>query len=332
MKILIAGLGSIGRRHLKNLIALGEKDIVLYRTGKSTLSDDEFLRDFPVKTEIYEALNCKPDAVIVSNPTSLHMDIAIPAAKAGCYIFLEKPISHSMDRINELKKSLEYHKERLLVGFQFRFNPVFRIAQQLLLNGEIGKVVSVFSHWGEYLPDWHPWENYRNSYSAKAELGGGVVLTLCHPLDYLSWLLGKPILKWSHIRTVSNLVANVEDSADAFLEFPNGALGMVHLDYIQKPPSHTLNITGTQGLIKWDNSNNILSVFRHKTSEWENFSQPEFERNFMFLEMMRHFLDVVKGKAEPFCTLDDGINALELAIKIISFGKINKNIKGAKNV
>ena len=103
MKYLIAGLGSIGRRHMRNLIALGERDIILYRTRKATMSDDE-LAGFPVETDLQEALNKhKPDAVIVGNPTSMHLDVAIPAADAGCSILLEKPISNSTERLDQLE-------------------------------------------------------------------------------------------------------------------------------------------------------------------------------------------------------------------------------------
>src|SRR5688500_2964529 len=117
MKILIAGLGSVGRRHLRNLIALGEKDIVLLRSHQSTLSDDE-LAGFPVETDLAASLKKhKPDAVIVANPTALHMDIAIPAAQAGCHILLEKPISDSMDLVDELQKAAQKSGSRILVGF-----------------------------------------------------------------------------------------------------------------------------------------------------------------------------------------------------------------------
>src|SRR5215204_3128628 len=105
MKFLIAGLGSIGRRHFRNLIALGEKDIVLLRTRKATLPDDE-LAGFPAETDIHVALaKHKPDAVIIANPSALHLDIAIPAADAGCHILLEKPISNTLDRVKELQNT-----------------------------------------------------------------------------------------------------------------------------------------------------------------------------------------------------------------------------------
>ena len=94
MKFLIAGLGSIGRRHLKHLLALGQRDIVLLRSDKGTLPDDTLV-DFPVEKDLDAALTHKPDAVIVSTPTALHLDTALPAAEAGCHIFLEKPVSHN---------------------------------------------------------------------------------------------------------------------------------------------------------------------------------------------------------------------------------------------
>src|SRR5690349_12225916 len=123
MKFLIAGLGSIGRRHFRNLISLGERDIVLLRSHRATLSDDE-LNGYPVETDLKEALSRhKPDAVIVSNPTALHLDVAIPAADAGCHILLEKPVSHSMDRLDALQTAAQKSGSRILVGFQFRYHP-----------------------------------------------------------------------------------------------------------------------------------------------------------------------------------------------------------------
>src|SRR5512142_2715742 len=106
MKYLIAGFGSIGRRHLRNLRALGEEDILLLRSHHSTLPDDE-IAGLPVETELRAALSHKPDGVIIANPTALHLDVAIPAAEAGCAILMEKPISHSLERVDDLRKAAQ---------------------------------------------------------------------------------------------------------------------------------------------------------------------------------------------------------------------------------
>jgi predicted dehydrogenase len=325
MKFLIVGLGSIGRRHFRNLIALGERDLVLLRSHRSTLPDDE-LSGFPVETDITGAIRKHgPDAVIVANPTSLHLNAAIPAAEAGCHILLEKPVSHSLEGLDDLQKAAGASGSRILVGFQFRYHPALLKARELIQKGELGGTLSAHAHWGEYLPNWHPWEDYRQGYAARADLGGGVIVTLTHPLDYLRFLLGDITDLWSLNGHISPLEVDVEDAAEIGLKFAGGAVGGVHVNYFQRPPVHRLEIVGTQGTLHWDNSDGVLRFQRMPApfgtyssnppgAELETFSPPEgFERNQLFLAQTRHFIDVVSGKAGPLCTLEDGIEAMRLA-------------------
>ncbi|GAB4580890.1 MAG: Gfo/Idh/MocA family oxidoreductase [Anaerolineales bacterium] len=315
MKFLIAGLGSIGRRHFRNLRALGENDILLYRTHKATLPDEE-LAGVPVETDLHAALAHKPDAVIVANPTALHLEVAIPAAQAGCHLLLEKPISHSLEGVDQLREAVARTGARVLVGFQFRFHPGLRTVKDLFARGDIGECVSVRAHWGEYLPNWHPWEDFRTGYAARPDLGGGVVLTLCHPLDYLRMLLGEATVGAS-LTSHRGLGLPVEDTAEIGLRFANGAVGSVHLDYVQRPPKHTLELIGTEGTMVWDNADGGVKVFRASHNAWETYPAPfGFERNTMFLEQMRHFIRVVRGEEEPICTLEDGVRVLEMCLSV----------------
>ena len=326
MKFLIAGLGSIGRRHLRNLIALGEKDIVLLRSHKATLPDDE-LAGYSVETDIHEALqNHKPDAVIVANPTSLHLDVAIPAAEARCHILLEKPVSDSLERLDVLQQAAQKSGSKILVGFQFRYHPTLNKARELIQSGALGKILTFHVHWGEYLPQWHPWEDYRQSYAARADLGGGVIRTLTHPLDYVHYLIGEVDSLWSFNGHISPLELDVEDVAEIGLKFTNGAIGGVHLNYFQRPPVHRLEIVGTNGTFRWDNAEGILHFSNVPVSFGsfsdnppapviQTFSPPAgFERNQLFVAQTRHFIETVRGEKEPVCTLEDGIRALELAL------------------
>ncbi len=316
MKFLIAGLGSIGRRHLGNLLALGERDILLYRTHAGTLPDDD-LKNFPTETDLAAALAHRPDAVIVSNPTSLHLEVAIPAAEAGCHLLLEKPITHSLEGTDELQAALRRGGGKVLVGFQFRFHPGLQCLRRLLAEGAIGRPLSARAHWGEYLPDWHPWEDYRQGYSARRDLGGGVVLTLSHPLDYLVWLLGNVARLWAFTGKLGDLDLQVEDTAEIGLRFASGALGSLHLDYSQQPPAHRLEIIGTQGTLRWNNADGATRLCLAREASWQVFPAPEdFERNHLFQAEMRHFLEVVRGEAEPVCTLQDGLSALRLALAV----------------
>lgn len=317
MKFLIAGLGSIGRRHLRNLQALGEQDIILLRSNNSTLPDDDLV-GMPFETDLAAALAHKPDAVIISNPTAHHLNVAIPAAQAGCHLLIEKPISHTWDRIEELQSAVDISGSQVLVGFQFRFHPGLMRISSLLAEEAIGRPLSVRAHWGEYLPDWHPWEDYRKGYSARAEMGGGVVLTLCHPLDYLHWLLGDISALWAWAGQTGDLELDVEDCAEIGLRFENGVIGSLHLDYLQRPPKHHLEIIGTQGTLRWDNSDGSVKLYQAEVEQWETFSTPdEFERNQLYLTEMQHFIQVVSGKAEPACNLLDGIAALRLALGVL---------------
>jgi predicted dehydrogenase len=316
MKFLIAGFGSIGRRHLRNLQALGQEDIVLYRSHRSTLEDDE-IAHLPVETDLEKALAHKPDGVIISNPTALHLDVAIPAAEAGCHILMEKPISHSMDDIPALEAALEQGGGKMLVGFQFRFHPGLQQAKKLLDGGAIGDLVSVRSHWGEYLPDWHPWEDYRQSYAGRKDLGGGVVRTLCHPLDYLRWLVGELESVWAFSGNLGGLGINVEDVSEIGLQFDRGVLGSVHLDFCQRPPRHTLEMIGNQGTLTWDNADGGVRLYRAEKTEWEDFSVPDgFDRNDLFLAEMRNFVNLIEGTEEPVCSFEDGKRAMELVLAV----------------
>lgn len=326
MRFLIAGLGSVGRRHFRNLTALGERDIILLRTRKSTLPDDE-LAGYPVDIDLNEALRKhKPDAVIVANPTSMHLDIAIPAAEVGCHILLEKPVSHSLERLDLLQETIENSGSKILVGFQFRYHPTLHKARELIQANAVGKILTFHAHWGEYLPQWHPWEDYRQSYAARAELGGGVIVTLTHPLDYLLYLLGEVESLWSLNGHISPLEVDVEDVAEIGMKFANGAVGGVHINYFQRPPVHRLEIVGTNGTLRWDNADGILHFHRMPAPFGsfsdqppapviESFAPPEgFERNELFVAQTRHFIEVVRGEAEPVCRLEDGVMALRLAL------------------
>ena len=327
MKNLIAGLGSIGLRHFRNLISLGEKDIVLLRSHHATLSDDE-LAGYPVETDLNEALKkYKPDAVIIANPTALHLDVAIPSANAGCSILIEKPISNSLDRVDELASALRRGGGRLLVGFQFRFHPTLQKAAQLLRDNAIGKPLSFHVQWGEYLPNWHPWEDFKRGYAARPDLGGGVILTLTHPLDYLRMLLGEVDSLWS-FTSASNLGLEVEDAAEIGLKMKNGALGSVHLDYNQQPPSHRWEMVGSNGTMKWDNASGNLDVFSAENKVWVTYPPPAgFERNVMFIEEMKHFIAVAQKKELPICTLLDGQQVLRLALAAYESNKKGTLVK-----
>jgi len=326
MKIVIVGLGSIGRRHLRNLLALGERDIVLCRTHRSTLPEDE-LKDFRVETDLRAALALGAQAVIVSNPTSLHVETALEAARAGCAVFLEKPVSHTLEKVADLQAAVRRKNGRVLVGFQYRFHQGMRKVKQLLAEDAIGKALAVRAHYGEYLPGWHPWEDYHQAFSARADLGGGVILTLCHPLDYLRYLLGEVEEVWALVGYQGGLGIDVEDSAEIGLRFANGVLGSVHLNYVQRPAAHWMEIIGARGVIRWEYQQNAVHVNAEGRQAFTWQGEQADVRNPMFVEEMRHFLALARGEETSLCTLQDGVRALEIALAAYESERQGKRIK-----
>ena len=306
MKFLIAGFGSIGRRHLRNLIELGEHDIILLRSHRSTLPEEE-IKDIPVETSVAAALAHHPDGVIVANPTALHLDVAIPSAQAGCAVFMEKPVSASFEHLPELREALNENGGRFQMGFQFRFHPGLNRLKDLINEGCIGKPLSFRAEWGEYLPGWHPWEDYRLSYSARKDLGGGVLLTLSHPLDYIRWLFGDPEWIWAMNGKISDLELEVDDIAEIGMRMSNGMIGSVHLDYYSRPARNGLEVVGSEGRLSCDNLDGIVRLYKPDGSTEEFIPEPAYDRNNMFLDEMRQFLKVTAGTDAPSCTLDDGI-------------------------
>ncbi len=326
MKILIVGLGSVGRRHLRNLATLGQRDVVLLRSRKATLPESE-LEGLAAVHDLEAALKARPTAAVIATPTAMHLEAAIPLARAGCHLLLEKPVSHSMDGVDDLRHAAREGGARVMVGFQYRYHPGLRAVEQWLRSGAIGRPYHARAHYGDYLPGWHPWEDYRASYSARSDQGGGVVMTLCHPLDYLLWLMGSVQQVAASVGSRGDLGIAVDDTADAVLEFESGAIGSVHLDYLQRPAAHHLAILGTEGTLTWDQADGAARLVRAAGGAHEVIEAPQgYERNHMFLAEMERFLAVVEGREPPMPGLEEGVRALALGAAILESSRRGERV------
>jgi predicted dehydrogenase len=310
-QVLIAGAGSIGRRHLQNLRQLGVQDIHLYRTHSQSLKEAP---ELPVFTDLEQALQSKPQAVIVCNPTAFHMEIALAAARAGCHLFIEKPLAHSWDGIEELLSMVREKRLVGMVGFDLRFDPGLCRIKGLIEQQQIGPLIAIHAQVGQYLPDWRTNEDYREGMSAKIATGGGVILDLVHELDYSSWLFGPIAQVACFADKRSTLEIETEDVASMLLKFRSGAIGTVSLDYIQRFPSRTCRIIGEQGTILWDYHAQKVSRYRPNDKSWEEFDYSGFERNDRFLAEMRHFLACLNGEETPKVDLAVGSSVLKVAL------------------
>ncbi len=300
MRGLIVGLGSIGRRHARNWAALGLGPLDVCHRG-----DD-----------LRVALANRPDVVLVTNPTSLHVDTACVAIEAGAHVLIEKPLGSSLNGVHQLLDGARQAVRKVMVGYNYRFHPGLARLRYLMKAGAIGKVVGARAEAGEYLPDWHPDEDYRLGYSARRDLGGGPLLTLSHELDSLCWLLGAPRRITAFAAHASRLDVDTEDVAEIVLEMPNGALASVHVDYVRRPPQRTLELVGEDGVLRWEYEANRLLRYAPATRQWRiEEGDPRFDRNQMYLDELRHGAAYVQGDAAgPLASGEQGAAILAIAL------------------
>jgi predicted dehydrogenase len=314
LKFLICGLGSIGLRHLNNLQALGYHDVIVYSTGKTVVPGAiEKLNCMRVFGSIDAALKENPDVCMICNPTSLHVETALKAAKAGCHLFIEKPLSNSLVGLDEIKKIANVKNLTTLITYQFRFHPHINILKDIFSqkSPRYGKPLYVNAEWSEYLPDWHPWEDYKNGFSARRDLGGGVFFTQVHPINYLSYIFGPIISVRSNLSSTGVLGIDVDDVADKSIKFASGLMGHVHVDYLQKPRQHNMRVVTSSGRFEWDNHEHQL-FFLDQSGNKAYFEAPNFERNDMFVEMLKHFIDCVKTNKKTRFAIEDAVTELKL--------------------
>jgi predicted dehydrogenase len=330
MRVLMVGLGGIGQRHLRNLrTLLGDNlEVLAYRVRRHshTLTDQLSIEaqtglEEKYRVQVYadldEALARKPDAVFVCNPTSLHLPVALKAVRAGCHLFMEKPVADNLENIDELLRIIESQGLVSMVGYQLRFHPCLLQLHRLLQQGAIGRVLSVRAEVGEYLPAWHPYEDYRQMYAARRDLGGGVILSQIHEFDYLYWLFGMPRRLMTLGGKLSSLEIDVEDTASTLMEcIVDKHVVPVHLhqDYVQRPPSRNCQVIGDAGKILVDLRNLTVQCFDGEGRLSDNFSCESFQRNQLFLDELKHFLACISRREQAQVSVRDGVQSLRMAL------------------
>ncbi|MEK6611334.1 MAG: Gfo/Idh/MocA family oxidoreductase [Gemmatimonadota bacterium] len=324
MRVLIAGLGAIGQRHARNLRALRpDVELLAYRQRRlryvisETLTRDDG-RDVEselgirVFTDLGEALAARPDAVFVCNPTSQHLDVARQAAEHGAHLFIEKPVSHTIDGLARLQRLVAERRLVALVGCQWRFHPGVVRLKTLLESGVLGSVRGAEIEYAEYLPGWHPYEDYRESYAARAELGGGVVLTHIHDYDLAWWLFGEPRTVHATGGHESELEIDVEDTVRATLSTSLAPV-IISQTFASREIRRRITVTAERATVTVDLVAGRLDV---STAVAPGLSFAEYQRNEMFNAELAHFLACIEQGTTPVIPLGEGIAVLRVALAV----------------
>jgi predicted dehydrogenase len=333
LSCLFVGLGGIGQRHLRNLRAVVGDSVELsafrIRGEEYVLDDDLSIVEteglcsgagIRVFDDLEDALAQRPDFCFVANPTSLHISVALSAVEAGCDVFIETPISHNMDGIAELIRRTEQKRVIGFVAHQLHYHPAFQQMKSWLAQSEVGRVLAVDAEVGDYLPNLHPYEDYRQMGASRRELGGGAVLTHIQEIDYLLALFGVPRRVFASGGKISSLDLDVEDYASSTLEFqhPDGRVLPVNLrqDYLQQPARRGCRILGELGSIEWDIASHSLTLTSREGAIDKQHLYADVPPNQVFLAQMRDFLSCVAERRIPDVGLRVGASSLETALAI----------------
>jgi predicted dehydrogenase len=314
-RILIVGLGSIGKRHLRlarQILPTADIRILRHHPGSEApeSANGVFFR-------MAEAIDFAPQIAVIANPAPFHVATAQALASAGAHLLLEKPLSDSLTGVTQLLEICRQQRVRLLTGYNLRFVTSLQRFRHLLSERIVGRVLSVRCEVGQFLPDWRADSDYRQSVSAQRKLGGGALLELSHELDYLRWIFGE--VEWVHatLSRQSTLELDVEDTAHLSLGFMPTSdtpplIASVNLDFIRHDTTRLCTAIGESGSLRWNGVTGCVELYQAGAKQWEElFRQPQ-QRDDSYLAQWNHLIDCVQQHAAPLISGEDGLRVLEI--------------------
>ena len=314
-RILIVGLGSIGKRHkelVHQLFPNAEIEVLrLRRKSQMADSDSEFL------TTIQDAKEFSPEIAVLCTPSTSHISLALDLAKSDAHLLIEKPISQSSAGVLELLEECASRNVVLMVGYNLRYLKSLQEFRRHVSEGLIGKPLSVRCEVGQYLPNWRPKMDYRECVSAKRELGGGVLLELSHEIDYLRWIFGEVDWVRATLLRQSDLEIDVEDTAHLTIGFEKDIFGKqlianLNMDFIRHDTSRSCTVIGDKGSLRWDGILGEVSVIQADKKAWETLFVNDNGIEETYILEWQEFIKAIKEKRDPAVTGADGLRVVEI--------------------
>ena len=311
-RYLVVGSGSIARRHIANLKTLFQNaEIACVSASGRVLSAAE-TGAHRIFDQLADARDWAPIFAVVASPAPWHISHAIVLANDGIPVFIEKPLSSSLEQFEQAGGVLLTCKTKVEVGYNLRHMSSAIRFKALLDEGRAGRIHGVVVDVGQYLPDWRPGTDYRRNVSAQKRLGGGVLLELSHELDYLVWLFGRFDSVYCSASTTGALDVDVEDRVDAILSKRVGPVVNLHMDFLQRAPCRTCKIIGEHGNLIWNLAHNRIDMNTSSDRSECLFNESGVDRNGMYLAELDHFSRVVDGEEEPLVDLQAALYTLRL--------------------
>jgi predicted dehydrogenase len=327
--VLIVGLGSIGRRHARVFKAAGIRHIAgadLREDRREQAKREVGLSD--IGHDYREMLKRQRfDAVLVTLPTAHHTPVARAAAEAGCNLFIEKPVAHSTDGLDEVERLVADRGLIAYTAYCYRFAPSAERMKAIVDSGRLGRILCARLKISTYLPDWHPWEDYRNFYMARLDQGGGARLDESHGIDLLRWMFGEVKSVYALVDKVSDLEIEADDLTTMILRFRSGVIGEAHFDLLGRTPRVDAELIGSEGTLLWDRISGKIEIYDSATKKWdvEDFGRDSFVT--CYDRQAAHFIECVRTRATPRITLSDGRKTLEVLTAALESSKSGRVVE-----
>jgi predicted dehydrogenase len=310
--LLIIGCGSVGKRHARNLSALGCRISCFdpredRRVGLA--EETPVVHSFADQSEALRAVDL--DGVVVASPTAFHPAQTIQALGNGLPILLEKPPAKTLTEAEAMAEAAEKSGLPVLLGYTWRWWPPLTRVRELLEAGSIGRILHVQFHMSAHLADWHPWERYQDFFMASTEQGGGALLDESHWIDLMLWFFGRPTSLYGRVEKNSGLDIETDDNVDVVVDYPDEKRITIHLDLYGRPHEKFIRFVGEEGTILWSADPNRISKAAGMEQNWEH-QDFTCDRNDMFIEVAREFVAVLDGGPIRTCQLQDGLQVMEL--------------------
>lgn len=329
MKFVVIGCGSIGQRHINNLLALGH-EVAAYNRGEErrlAVREKFGVSVYAGLDEMFERESAQ--AAVIATPQRLHKEHALAAARAGLHLFIEKPLSDSLEGLGRLREEVKSRGLITHVGSNMRFHFGPALIREKLETDALGRPLWAGLWGGMHLPDWHPDEDYRTMYSAKKDCGGGAVLDFIHEIDLALWFFSRPDRIAAMTSRSGWLEIETEDVVDILLGYKNGLQVNLHLDYLQKPFQRGVRVVGTKGWACWDLVREGVEMFFYDKGELEWRLYPEgYDNNVMYVEQMKYFIGCLESNTPSMSDFATGERTLELALKVKESSAKNVFIQG----
>lgn len=314
MHVAIVGYGSAGKRHLRNFRELGAEVCVADPSGLRHAQMLATSPDIPFYDTFKDLLRDRQiDAAVICTPPHLHLEMLHRAIGRDVHCLVEKPLSTSSMAVSlNLPDEIAKRQLKVMVGYNMRLHPVLQRARSHIRSGLLGDIHYIRAHCGQYLPDWHPGEDYRKFFASKASEGGGALLEMSHEIDFVPWLIGQQPMSVSCItRCVPSLEMDAENLVELSLTFSGGPVASIHLDMLDRVFRRNILIVCSHGSLEVDLVKNTLCM-QLRLDEEILLEYPTFERNQLFMDEATSFLECVQNGDAATPSIEDGLQVLRI--------------------